>query len=224
VVAVETGAVLLELPFRGRWRTENSPARRVPSHGIDLFGQAYAIDFVAVDDTGRSAPRGWRSFFSVEAPEGFVGFGKPILAPASGTVVAVHDGEPDHVARRSQFSLVPYALGQARRVREGLPSIAGNHVTVSLGPSGPWVWLAHLRQGTIRVRPGDEVSTGDWLGDCGNSGNSTEPHVHVQVMDSLDPRNARGRPIAFRSYRLVRSGRVVTEGMPGESEIIEPVP
>ena len=53
-------AVLLDLPFRGRWLARNSPARRVPSHGSDAFGETYAIDFIAVDDRGRPAPRTWR--------------------------------------------------------------------------------------------------------------------------------------------------------------------
>lgn len=73
--------VVLDLPFRGRWRARNSPARRVPSHGSHLFGTTYAIDFVAVDATGRSEPRNWRSALWREDPRGFVGFGAPVLAP-----------------------------------------------------------------------------------------------------------------------------------------------
>jgi hypothetical protein len=151
-------AVLLDLPFRGCWLARNSPARRVPSHGTDVFGVTYAIDFIAVDGRGRSAPRTWRTFLSVEAPELFRGFGEPILAPAAGTVVTVHDGEPDHEARRSQLALVPYALTQARRVRAGVAAIAGNHVVLALGPGGPFVLLAHLRRGSVRVHPGHRVA------------------------------------------------------------------
>ena len=102
-------------PFNGRWLARNSPARRAPSHGTHLFGTTYAIDFVGVDERGRSAARTWRTLFSVESPELFVGFGRPILAPARGRVVAVHDAEPDHVARRSQLALLPYALRQRER-------------------------------------------------------------------------------------------------------------
>ena len=110
--------VELDFPFRGRWLVQNSPDRRVPSHGTHLFGTTYAIDFVPVDERGRSAPRTWRSLVSVEA-EIFVGFGRPVLAPVAGTVVAVHDGEPDHEARRSQPALLAYALipGWARASR-----------------------------------------------------------------------------------------------------------
>lgn len=215
--------VVLDLPFRGRWLARNSPARRVPSHGTDLFGLRYAIDFIAVDDGGRSGRRSWRSWLWSEAPEGFVGFGQPILAPASGTVVAAHDAEPDHVARRSQVSLVPYALGQAQRVRQGLPAIAGNHVVVSIGSSGAYVWLVHLRQGSVRVAPGEEVMVGEQIAECGNSGNSMEPHVHLQATDSPRWSTTRGLPIMFRSYRRAGDGRVVEEGLPAESEIVESV-
>ncbi len=48
-------AVELALPFDGRWLVQNSPARRVPSHGVDVFGQRFAIDFIAVGDRGRTA-------------------------------------------------------------------------------------------------------------------------------------------------------------------------
>src|SRR5690606_6788420 len=120
--------VLLSLPFTQRWVVRNSPARRVPSHGVDLLGQRYAIDFVGVDDRGRTAcRRDWRSWLSTEPPERFFAFGRPILAPAAGVVVGVHDGEPDHVARRSQLALIPYALGQAARLRQGVAAIAGNY-------------------------------------------------------------------------------------------------
>ncbi|MGW9157857.1 M23 family metallopeptidase [Microbacterium sp. NPDC055665] len=187
-------AVELALPFTGRWLVQNSPASRVPSHGTELFGTSHAIDFVPVDPDGRSAPRTLASLIGTEAPESFAGFGRPILSPVEGEVVALHDGEIDHVARRSPLSLIGYALTQSSRIRGGAPAIAGNHVVVRVG--GGLVLLAHLRRGSIRVRQGQNVAIGEQLGECGNSGNSTEPHVHVQVSDSLG-REARGVPILF---------------------------
>lgn len=209
--------MLLHFPFRGRWLVQNSPARRVPSHGTHLFGVTYAIDFVAVDEHERSAPRTWRSLLATEPPERFHGFGLPILAPAPGVVVLTRDGEPDHEARRSQLTLVPYALGQAKRVRGGATAVAGNHVVIGLGRDGPFVLLAHLRRGSIRVGPGDHVEPGDPVGECGSSGNSTEPHVHVQVTDSVDWRTARGLPLAFRPSA---SAADQTPWVPGEREIV----
>mgnify|MGYP001114650544 CR=1 FL=1 len=205
--------VVLDLPFRGRWRTEMSPARRVPSHGTTLFGTSHAIDFVAVDARGRSGPRSWRSVLATEAPEIFVGFGAPILAPVTGRVLAVHDAEEDHAARRSQLALVPYALTQASRARRGHVALAGNRVVLEVAAGGPVLLLAHLRQGSVRVRPGEHVASGEVVGECGSSGNSTEPHVHVQVSDSTDWERARGVPLAFRlsdGVRVPEEGEIVS--------------
>ena len=213
----DSSPVVLDLPFHGRWQARNSPARRVPSHGTDLFGVTHAIDFVAVDDRGRSAPRGWRSVLSVEPPQRFRGYGAPVLAPVAGTVVVAHDGEPDHVARRSLPAQLRYALTQAGRVRAGIAAIAGNHVVVALSPAGPYVAVVHLRAGSVHVRPGQSVEVGDRLGECGNSGNSTEPHVHVQVTDSVDWPRARGLPMAFR-VPGTRSGATF---VPAERKIVE---
>jgi murein DD-endopeptidase MepM/ murein hydrolase activator NlpD len=209
--------LLLDFPFRGRWMARNSPARRVPSHGTALFGTSYAIDFVAVDSEGRSAPASWRSAFGTETPDGFVGFGAPILAPVSGIVVAIHNGEPDHVARRSLPSQIPYALRQPRRIRAGLPAIAGNHVAITLGDAGPIVLLAHLRRDSVSVAPGQRVSAGDPIGQCGNSGNSVEPHVHVQAVDALDWGSATAVPIAFRRSGLDGSA----SSLPQEGEVVD---
>ena len=108
-----TRANVISLPFEGRWLARNSPARRVPSHGTDMLGERYAIDFVGVDERRRTADRrDWRTFLATEPPERFFAFGRPILAPADGVIVDAHDGEIDHAARRSQLTLVPYALGQ----------------------------------------------------------------------------------------------------------------
>lgn len=213
------------LPFRGTWLARNSPARRVPSHGTDLFATTYAMDFIAVRGRRTAAVRDWRALVGTEPVDRFFAFGQPILAPAPGRVVSVFDGRSDEVARRSPVAKVPYLLTQARRVRAGAGAIAGNHVVLELADGGGYVLLAHLRAGTLRVRVDDVVAAGDQLASCGNSGNSTQPHLHIQVMDAADAYVARGLPIAFRSYRAWRrrgSAPVeVTEGVPNESEVVE---
>lgn len=194
-------AVDVSLPFAGRWKVENSPKRRVPSHGTTFLGTAYAIDFVGVGDHDRTAPGvTWRTAFATEPPEQFFGFGREILAPVTGTVAAVHQGEQDHDARRSPFALVPYAMGQASRLRQGLGNITGNCVIIRAEGSGAFVAVMHLRAGSIRVSIGQEVMEGEHIADCGNSGNSTQPHVHLQAMDRLDPWTARGLPLRIGRY------------------------
>jgi hypothetical protein len=219
--------VVLSLPFRGTWLARNSPARRVPSHGTDLFATTYAIDFIAVRGRRTATTRDWRTLLTTEPAARFIAFGQPILAPASGKIVASHDGETDHAARRSQLSRVPYALTQAARARQGAGALAGNHVIVELEEERGYVVLAHLRAGSIRVDVGARVVTGQQLATCGNSGNSTQPHVHIQVMDAADPFTARGLPVAFEDYRVwPRRGEspvVVGRGIPDESDVVEPL-
>jgi hypothetical protein len=224
-----TQEIRLSLPFAGRWLAGNSPARRVPSHGSDLFGERYAVDFVGVDDRHRTArTRDWRTLLATEPPERFFSFGRPILAPASGVVVAVHDAEPDHEARRSQLALVPYAFGQAARLRQGVAALAGNYVIIALPAGDSFVALVHLRAGSTSVSVGQDVAQGQQIAACGNSGNSTQPHVHLQAMDSADLSVAQGIPVAFGRFREWTPGATTFQvrewGMPGEKSVVEPWP
>lgn len=193
------------------------------------MGLRYSIDFVGVDDRHRTAPvRDWRALFATEPPERFFAYGRPILAPCDGIVVDVHDGEIDHEARRSQLTLVPYVLGQASRLSQGITAVAGNYVTIAHGDGGTFVTLVHLRQGSIQVDVGEEVTARQQIAECGNSGNSTQPHVHVQVTDSADLSIARGLPMAFRHYREWPRGGTRfydrEDGIPSESAVVEPLP
>lgn len=196
----------LTFPFAGRWLTQNSPADRVPSHGTTLFATSYAIDFVPVDDAGRTARFTLASLLRAEPPGRFPGFGRPVLAPAAGVVVAVHGSAEDHNAFRGLPS-VGYALTQRRRAAAGWVALAGNHVMIET-PDGPVVALCHLQRGSVEVRVGQRVQAGETLGRCGNSGNSTEPHVHVQAMDRLDVAHASAVPITFAGH-LPRNGEIV---------------
>ena len=219
--------VELQLPFTGRWLVQMSPARRVPSHGTDLMGSRYAIDFVGVDAEHRMAGvTDWRRYLGTEPPERFFSFGRPVLAPCTGRVVAVHDGEADHEARRSPLALLGYALTQASRVRAGIPAIAGNYLTIADEASGAFVTLVHLRRGSLRVAVGDRVRVGEVLAECGNSGNSTSPCVHVQATDRTDFRSAVAVPLVFRNFREWRSTTVSNTreaGVPDEASVVEPL-
>lgn len=219
--------VVLQLPFTGRWQVQMSPARRVPSHGTDLMGSRYAIDFVGVDERHRlAAVSDWRTYLGTEPPERFAAFGRSLLAPCSGRVVAVHDGEPDHEARRSPLTLLGYALTQGARVRAGIPAIAGNYLTIADGASGAFVTLVHLRRGSLRVGAGARVQAGEVLAACGNSGNSTTPCVHVQATDRTDFRSAVGLPLAFRRYRqwhTPTTSSTYQVGLPDEHAVVEPL-
>jgi len=202
-------AVDLAYPFEGRWITRNSPANRVPSHGTTLFATSFAIDFVPVDEAGRSAPITFRSLLRTEPAELFPGFGRPVLAPVSGVVVGVHQAAADHHAFRGMSS-VGYALSQRRRVAAGWAELAGNHVMIETH-DGPVVVVCHLQRASVRVRLGQSVRAGETLGRCGNSGNSTEPHVHVQAIDRSDVLHAGAVPVTFGG-RLPRNGEIIEAG------------
>ena len=195
----------LQYPFEGRWLVQNSPANRVPSHGTTRFATSYAIDFVPVDDDGGTAPIRFGSLFCPEPPERFPGFGRMLMAPVAGTVVAAHDCEPDHAAYRGLPSIA-YALTQRGRLRAGWAGLAGNHVLIQA--EAAVIALCHLQQGSLAVRLGQRVTAGEMIARCGNSGNSTEPHVHLQAVDSLEIERAHALPITFNGS-VPRNGVVI---------------
>lgn len=199
-------SVDLAYPFEGRWLTQNSPANRVPSHGTTLFATSFAIDFVPVDEAGRTAPITFRSLLRPEPAERFPGFGRPILAPVQGVVVGVHQTAPDHHSLRGLPS-VRHALTQRRRAAAGWVELAGNHVLIKTR-DGPVVAVCHLQRASVQVQLGQSIRAGETLARCGNSGNSTEPHVHLQAIDRLDVLNATAVPITFGG-RLPRTGEIV---------------
>lgn len=196
----------LAYPFEGRWLTRNSPADRVPSHGTALLATSFAIDFVPVNEAGRTAPITFWSLLRPEPAERFPGFGRAVRAPAQGVVVGVRHTSPGHDAFRGLPS-VGYALAQRRRAAAGWTELAGNHVMIETG-GGPVVALCHLQHGSIQVHLGQGVEVGETLARCGNSGNSTEPHVHVQAMDRPDVLNATAVPITFGGW-LPRNGEII---------------
>ncbi|MGW4232132.1 M23 family metallopeptidase [Streptomyces sp. NPDC004980] len=192
-------------PVAGRWTALNSPADKVPSHGTHAYGQAYAIDIVAEPEGGSRPPFRW--LWPVARPgRDFPAFDAPILAVADGTVVRASDRQRDHLSRNSGPALA-YLLVIEAFVRDmaGAHRIVGNHLVLDLG-DGAYAAYAHLRQGSLQVRVGDTVRAGQQLARCGNSGNSTEPHLHFQLMDHPDFDTARGIPFTWRGLGIPANG------------------
>jgi len=115
-------------------------------------------------------------------------YGVPVVAPAAGTVVDAHDGEPDETPGVSS---------------NNWQAPTGNHVFIRLA-TGTYLVLAHLKQGSVTVQKGQAVEEGQQIGQCGNSGNTSEPHIHIhhQRQDpTLYPLNvAEGLPLYFRDH------------------------
>ncbi|MGW8571225.1 M23 family metallopeptidase [Streptomyces niveus] len=210
---VETGA-----PVSGRWTALNSPATKVPSHGIHSYGQTYAIDILAAPDPDPRPPFAmlWPL---VRGNSHYPAFGAPVLAVADATVVRVLNGRRDHLTRTSLPALAWMMLIESPLRESAGPSwIVGNHVVLDLG-DGTYAMYAHLKQGSVTVAAGDRVRAGQRIAACGNTGNSTESHVHFQLMDGPDLDTARGIPFTWRGVGVPANGESFTpepEATPAE--------
>lgn len=191
-------------PVRGPWRALNSPTSRVPSHLVHAWAQTYAIDLVYTPSS-ESRPQGW--WPPLRRPEQFPGFGQPVFAPIDGEVVRVRSFLRDHLSRDSPFGLA-YMMIESVRELLGPLGILGNHVVIRRG-DGVCVLLAHLRHDSVRVKRGETVTRGDLIAQCGNSGNSSEPHLHLQAMDLASPWFAAGLPIRFNGLEPPANGELL---------------
>ncbi|MFJ8848255.1 M23 family metallopeptidase [Streptomyces cyaneofuscatus] len=207
-------AVEVEPPVTGRWSALNSPADKVPSHGTHAYGQTYAIDVVAEPESGAGeapARPPFRLFWPlVRRNRDFPAFGAPLLAAADATVVRASDGQRDHLSRNSLPALLYLMLieGDVRSI-VGAHRIIGNHVILDLG-DGTFALYAHLQRGSLQVKAGDTVRAGAPIARVGNSGNTTEPHLHFQLMDGPDPDSARGIPFTWRGVGVPAGGETFT--------------
>jgi murein DD-endopeptidase MepM/ murein hydrolase activator NlpD len=100
------------------------------------------------------------------------------------------DGIPDNKA------------GEWPTNRTNLETIAGNHLVIDVG-RGRWMLYAHLQPGSVRVKPGDRVAAGQVLGRLGNSGNTPEPHLHLQLLDRNSALGGQGLPYDMPRFKLL---------------------
>ncbi len=150
-------------------------------------GQSRALDIFKTTRLGLHMDGWWPA-----DPTRYETFGAPVLSPCGGPIARVENDVPD--------SQVP----QMDRA-----NMAGNYVAVNCGNF--FVILAHLRRGSVRGKQGNVVETGDLLGEMGNSGNSSEPHLHIHAQRGL-PDNAPlgGEPLGLtiNSKFLIRNDRL----------------
>lgn len=205
-------ATIVAAPVSGRWLAINSPATKVPSHGVRMYGQTYAIDLAhepgCSDDCDEPSANLRPQFGGKPAmrdPEIFPAFGQPVYAMVSGEVVRASDWRRDHRSRSNVLALLYLMCEGAIREIGGPGFIVGNQVTIR-SESGEFALVAHLQRGSLAVRVGDQVRAGQMIGRCGNSGNSSEPHVHAQLMDRASPWTGQGLPMAFAGTDLPATG------------------
>jgi len=220
--------VVVELPLRGEWSVERTPADRIPSHGTDLLGQRYAYDLVRTDHRRgfHVHPAGTLRFLLTGGrTRDCYGWGQPVHAALDGVIVQAVDGVAErqrlHPVRESWVAVTT----TVRFARRGLDpaGLAGNHVIMET--AGTYALYAHLAPGSVAVARGQQVRAGEVLGRVGHTGNSTAPHLHFHLMDSADPLRARGIPCAFAAYLVERDGQwqAVERGIPHRRERISSV-
>jgi hypothetical protein len=115
-------------------------------------------------------------------------YGAEVVAVADGRVSDLKDGLPENTGSSERSS---------RTIT--IDNAVGNYVIVDLG-RGRFALYAHLQPGSLTVKVGDKVSAGQVLARLGNSGNSDEPHLHFQLMDSNSPLGSEGIPCEFVSF------------------------
>lgn len=189
-------AVVLSPPLRGDgWLAANGPSnssghRRalIPVGGAAHIAQRFAIDWVQLREDGKT----WTG--DQLKNESYRAYGAEALAVADAAVIAVKDGIPDNI---------PGATSRAVPIT--LETVGGNYVILDLG-QGQYAFYAHLKPGSLRVKAGDKVKRGQVLGLVGNSGNSTEPHLHFHTSNRNSPLSSEGLPYVFDAFEVQGKG------------------
>lgn len=219
------GAIPIGFPLRGEWVALRTPADRVPTHGTDRFAQRYAYDLWRVDARAggyHPASRFRLWFIGVPTRECY-GWGEAVHAPFHGEVVRALDGVPERGWVHPVRELARIVTMSLTFRPDQATALAGNHVI--LRGSAGCVLLAHLAPGSVAVREGQAVREGDVVGRVGHTGNSTAPHLHLQLMDGPEPLAASGLPCSFRELEILR-GRSwvrVTDVIPRSSDRVRSV-
>lgn len=213
--------VVVDLPLRGEWTVERTPADRIPSHGTDAFGQRYAYDLIRTDERPgvHLHPAGRLRWLLIGGrTRDCYGWGQPVHAARDGRVIEAVDGVSErrwlHPVSEVWAALRNTIAFARSRDRPDPARLVGNHVVI--GSASTYAVYAHLAPGSVAVSKGEAIHVGDLLGRVGHTGNSTAPHLHFQLMDEADPLTARGVPCAFAAYLLLREGRwePVERGVP----------
>ena len=195
--SVSSEVAVIGPPLRGSaWLTANGPSNEsghrralIPIDGTPSIAQRFAIDYVQVDSAGRTFSGDRANNASYYAQ------GEDALAVLDGVVTATKDSIPENVPGIN-----------SRAVPITLETVGGNHVIVDIG-GGRYAFYAHLQPGSLRVRKGDRVKRGQVLGLVGNSGNSTEPHLHFHLSDGPSPLGSEGIPYVHESFAVIGNCR-----------------
>lgn len=166
--------------------------------------QRYAYDFVPINHRGEMFQG------DAEKNEAWLGFGTPVYAAASGIVADMFEGMPDN-RQFEEMEMMTRAM-----------VVFGNYILLD-HQNGEYSCFAHLKQGSILVKPGQEVHQGQIIGQIGASGSSLFPHLHYELRDGLGIKEVEGLPSYFQRFRrILGSNRVnVVTGQIDTGDIVE---
>ena len=183
--------VILRLPFDGVWAVNagndlTTGHRRTGLNGLTSYGW----DLVKLGPDGMPYRTGGKT------PQDFYTYGEPAFAAADGTVVDMRN------------DILEYGVGQAPPpdlLRKDGDVFCGNFVTIDHG-NGEFSLTSHMLAGSVPVKIGDRVKTGQPLGRVGSSGYSGVPHIHFNLMDGPKWLQARGLPSLFSDVERLQTG------------------
>lgn len=175
--------VKYSLPFEGEWTVVNGGVDMASSHSWDIPTQRYAYDFIILNDTSGSFEG------DAKSPASYYCYGRDILAAAEGVVAQVGSGQPD--------SLI-LGNGQADCSAR---DIRGNYILIKHAQD-EYSLSAHLMPDSIIVKVGETVRRGQKVARCGNSGNSSEPHLHFHLQGGTSFYSSAGLPVEFEGVAM----------------------
>lgn len=173
------------LPFKGQWFTYWGGTNEIVNYHYPFVEQRYAFDFLIMNNN-------YTYEVDIESNESYYAFGESVYAPADGVIVAIENEIEDN----EPGMMNPYHP-------------EGNYIIIDHG-QGEYSLLAHLEYGSIEVQVGDVIQRGDLLARCGNSGNSSEPHIHFQIMDSPYLADANSINPRFKGYDHIVQGDFIS--------------
>ncbi len=175
------------LPFDGKWVTLAGGDDKERNYHLTTMAHRWGYDFAPLVDGNRYEGDGSNL-------EDHHCYGATVRAPVSGEVVQLLGSERDHPPGEYDPNV-----------------ILGNHVVIKAGPD-EYLFMAHLRNSSIKVSTGDRVEAGDPVAECGNSGRTQTPHLHVHLQNSLNFPMSESLPLRFSDY--LADAEHVEEGMP----------
>ena len=202
--------IVVDFPLVGEWWAPHTPGTKIPSHGSDQFGQRYAYDFLMVDWPANKKPykcTNWHYYLLGAPISQWYGWGKNVYAPCDGKIIIVKDGVKER--QRLHFLIDLFVVLKNALCfnpeKHSLHTVLGNHIIMQT--KNAFAFFAHLQTNSICVMEGQEINAGELIGRVGHSGNSTAPHLHFHLMDSIDLLTAKGVPCAFKRYECYKNDK-----------------